>query len=119
MIPTLALIGSEAEILAQVQPLFEQIMAAHEEADYSKIEPLLSEEMRLAFDEATFESIVADHLAGLGDLADTTWLGSLQKADATQALWKARYSRAPSEVLWQVFLAQKDERVEVVGLLFS
>ena len=119
MNPSLALSGSNAEIQAQVQPVFEHIMTAHEEADYQKILPLLSDEMRLAFDEATFESIVADHLAGLGDLVEIQWLGSLQKADATQALWKARYDSAPSEVLWQVFLAQKEGGVEIVGLLFS
>lgn len=114
-----ALSGSDSEIRALAQPVFDEVMAAHEAADYARLLPHLSAEMQEAMTEETFEEIVGEHLASLGDLSATDYLGSLHKADATQVLWKARYSESDAEVLWQLFLAQVDGKVQVVGLLFS
>lgn len=116
---TRPLAGSSSEILQLAQPIFEIILAAHNEGDYQKLEPLLSGEMQEALNEEVFAQIILNHMAPLGDLAGTEYLGSLQKEDATQTLWKARYDDSEVEILWQVFLASRGEGVEVVGLLFS
>ena len=116
---TTALSGSDNEILELVKPIFKQIMAAHEEGAYEKIEPYLSEDMREALSEETFSEIILNHLAPLGDLTGTQFMGSLKKADATQTLWRAKYSESEVEVLWQVFFAQDNHGVQIVGLLFS
>ncbi|RYX95176.1 MAG: hypothetical protein EOO28_12225 [Comamonadaceae bacterium] len=114
-----ALTGTDAEIHELAQGVFEEVMAAHEEADYARLKPLLSDEMAQALSEEAFEDIIAEHLAALGDLAGTEYLGNLHKADATQVLWKARYAGTDAEVLWQIFLAREGEALKVVGLLFS
>ena len=114
-----SLTGSNAQIQELAQGVFNEVMAAHEEADYARLSPWLSADMAEALSEEMFEEIVAEHLAALGDLQGTDYLGSLQKADATQVLWKARYSSSASEVLWQVFLSREGEEIKVVGLLFS
>jgi hypothetical protein len=111
--------GSDGEILEQVKPVFKQIMAAHEEGDYEKIEPYLSEEMREALSEETFSEIILNHLSPLGDLVATQYMGSLKKQDATQTLWRTKYNESEVEVLWQVFFAQDGHGIQVVGLLFS
>ncbi|MDO9403836.1 MAG: hypothetical protein Q7T87_07400 [Polaromonas sp.] len=113
------LAGSADDIRDLAQGVFDRVMAAHEEVDYSQLAPLLSPAMAEALDEATFETIIADHLATLGDLEGTDYLGSLHKGNATQLLWRARYSGSEAEVLWQLFLARVGDKVEIGGLLFS
>lgn len=116
---TKPLTGSSSEILKIAQPIFELILAAHNEGDYQTLEPLLSGQMQEALNEDVFAQIILNHMAPLGDLTDSEYLGYLQKEDATQLLWKARYEDSQMEILWQVFLASRGEGVEVVGLLFS
>lgn len=116
---TKPLAGSSSEILTLAQPIFEMILAAHHAGDYQQLEPLLSGDMQGALSEDVFAQIILNHMAPLGELCSTEYLGYLQKEDATQALWKARYEDSPVEILWQVFLARRGEGVEVVGLLFS
>ena len=116
---TRPLSGSADEILALAQPIFEMILAAHNEGDYQKLEPLLSGDMQQALSEEVFAQIILNHMAPLGEICSTEYLGYLQKQDATQVLWKARYDESEFEILWQVFLASRGEGVEVVGLLFS
>lgn len=116
---TRPLAGSASEILTLAQPIFDMILAAHTEGDYQKLEPLLSGEMQEALNEEVFAQIVVNHMTPLGELCSAEYLGFLQKEDATQTLWKARYDDSSVEILWQVFLASRGEGVEVVGLLFS
>ncbi|RZJ11535.1 MAG: hypothetical protein EOO54_20955 [Haliea sp.] len=111
--------GGNTDIEKSAPHIFEQVIAAHEEVDYSKLAPWLSAEMSEALDEATFESIIAEHLAALGDFSGADYLGSLQKGDATQLLWRTRYSESETEVLWQLFLAPQDGQLKIVGMLFS
>lgn len=114
-----ALEGNDSAIRELAQGVFDDVMAAHEEADYARLAPWLCADMAEALSEETFEDIIADHLAVLGDLEGTEYLGSLRKADATQVLWKARYGGSEAEVLWQLFLSREGDGIKVVGLLFS
>ena len=100
-------------------PFFRALMAAHEEADYDKLEPLLSASMKESLTRLRFDEMVEARLQSLGPLASAQFLGSLSKPTATQTLWKARYGDDTSDALWQMVLARQGERVEIAGLMFS
>ncbi len=116
---TIALEGTDEQIMALATPFFRALMAAHEEADFDKLEPLLSEPMKAALTREKFDEMIEGRMEGLGGLVGAEFLGSLRKDTATQTLWKARYAASTSDALWQMVLARNGETVEIVGLMFS
>ena len=105
--------------MAAAPPFFRELMAAHEEGDYGKLEPLLSAQMKTGLTRQTFDDMVRNRMAPLGGLANAEFLGSLRKPTATQTLWKARYGASDSDALWQMVLATNEGTVQIVGLMLS
>lgn len=99
------------------RPFIENIIEAHTNSDYNQLIgriPDLEGKMPVEeFDEA------AANLEPLGNVVSIDYLGQFEKVKEHLVLWRVRYELAEEDVLWHLYLSDKDGDIKVVGLFFD
>ncbi|MBL4583570.1 MAG: hypothetical protein JKX83_03030 [Pseudomonadales bacterium] len=101
------------------QPILDSILKAHAESDYAVLSEFLSADLKLVLTEEVFKEAIQNELSTYGTVRSTTYLGHLNRKGELQLLWKISYAKGQEDVLWELYLGEVNDKIEVLGLWFG
>jgi len=91
--------GSENEALEKVHAVILTALDAHTRSDYQKFSSLCTDEFIDQIDEEVFIETCNEMNPSYGPLLELEYLGSLQRVELVQFLWRGKFHNAEEEIL--------------------
>jgi len=91
--------GSEDEALEKVYAVILTAIDAHHRTDYDKFSSLCTDEFIDQIDEEVFIETCNEMNPNYGPLLELEFLGSLQRVELVQFLWRGKFHNAEEEIL--------------------
>ncbi|MBT8142201.1 MAG: hypothetical protein HKN88_08300 [Gammaproteobacteria bacterium] len=90
---------NEETAIAKVHAVILQVIDAHTRCDYEKFSTLCTDEFIDQIDEEVFTETCNDMNPRFGPLETLEYLGSLQRVELVQFLWRGHFHDADEEIL--------------------
>jgi hypothetical protein len=114
------LVGQDdKEVQAVANPILDTVLTGFNNGNYALYSKYFDDTLKDAITEKKFLQVRADILKKIGKYQSRTYLGFLQQANISVALWKGRFSVADGDVLIKLVLSKRGDKVQVVGLWFQ
>lgn len=110
---------TDKEVQRVAEPILDNLLAGFNEGDYQKYSRDFDATLKEAIPEAKFKAVRQDIFKKIGKYQAKSYLGALNQAPHSVALWKGRFSGTDNDVLIKLVLSKRHDRTYVVGLWFQ
>jgi len=109
----------EKDIKATAEKYLDNILAGIKETNYDKYSQNFNGELKKSLTKEYLVTVKDNMAQNLGNYKSRQYLGLLRKGDRILILWKAVFDGTKNDVLIQLFLTKKDNKYQVIGVLFG
>ena len=107
-------LGSEpTQALESVEPILDDLLAAHEKVNYEQFAGHLQQSVREKMQQQQFQQAATETNKRLGRFLRREFLGGLRRDGRPMLLWAAKFSNSDNDILISLILAQEDDRTAV------
>lgn len=108
------------DLKEQLQELAENMINAHQEINFSAMSLLMDQQEILKddtfFTKEIFNEVCKKLNEKCGEFKSIEFIGSLNKVGSVQTLWKVKYTKTDSEMLWQMTVVKYSGAYKIVSM---
>lgn len=99
---------SDAEIMAVVDPIMDNLMDASTAIDYERHVRDFTDRLKSRLSKEQLEWICQDYQSTKGFFADREFVAAFRRPDSVAVVWKQRFTRQPGDFVAEMVLVQTD-----------
>ena len=101
---------SDAEILAVVDPIMDNLMDASTAIDYERHTRDFTERAKSVLPESALESICRQYQSTKGFFAKRVFVAAFRRPESVAVIWRQSFTKAPGEFVAELVLVQQNGR---------